>query len=286
MKHFSADQAQQIQQLILDCGQLAEQMAVKEFEIFEKGPGDYVTSIDQMLDAQLASGFAALFPQDGVITEENTRSRKAFRRDYSRLWCIDPIDGTEDFMQRRQHYAVMVGLLHNYEPVAGWVYAPAFKQLYYGGPEWGLFQLTAGRPPEPLIPVEPAAPSADFCPVLIGDKDQRRFGEAIAHLIPEGQFYSLGSFGLKVMEVVCGRAGMYLYFNGRVKLWDTTGPLALAKAAGLVCCDLEGNPLSFEPDAIDPETLSHHQPILIGWSRYIETFYSDIRQAIASVTNS
>uniref|UniRef100_A0ACD5GPR5 Uncharacterized protein n=1 Tax=Desertifilum tharense IPPAS B-1220 TaxID=1781255 RepID=A0ACD5GPR5_9CYAN len=66
------------------------------------------------------------------------------------------------------------------------------------------------------------------------------------------------------MEVVCGRAGLYVYLNGRVKLWDTVELVAIAKAAGLVCCDLEGNPLSFHPDAIHPDTLAHYQPIIIG----------------------
>ena len=286
MNPISPELDQSIRQLLRSCGQYAEQMAASQFEVFEKGPDDYVTSIDAALDRKLSAAFTAMFPHDGVITEEDAESRKEFHFGANRLWCIDPIDGTEDFIHRKRDYAVMVGLLQNQQPLAGWLYAPAYDQLYYGGPEWGLFQATADAPPEALIVTEPAPPTAGFCPILIGHRDQAQFGRAIAQFIPEAQFYSLGSFGLKVVDVVLGRAGLYLYFNGRVKVWDTAGPLALAKAAGLVCCDLEGRSLSFSHDDVDGETLAHKQPILVGWSRYIELLRPKLKAAVEAIAQT
>lgn len=283
MNPISLELDQRIRQLVRSCGQYAEQMAASQFEVFEKGPDDYVTSIDAALDQKLSAAFKLMFPDDGVITEENAQSRTKFHDRYSRLWCIDPIDGTEDFIHRKRDYAVMIGLLQNHQPIAGWLYAPAYDQLYYGGSNWGLFQASADAAPEPMVVTEPAPPTVGFCPVLIGHRDQSRFGSAIAHLIPEAQFYSLGSFGLKVVDVVLGRAGLYLYFNGRVKLWDTVGPLALAKAAGLVCCDLEGRSISFSPQDIDTDTLAHKQPILVGWAKYVESLRPKLKAAVETV---
>jgi 3'(2'), 5'-bisphosphate nucleotidase len=281
MTHRFTDQLQTIQQLIRDCGLLSQQLAADPFQVYEKGVDDYVTSVDRTLDQHLTAGFSDLFPADGIITEENAASWQMFNQDYRRLWLIDPLDGTEDFIQGKPHYSVMVGLLEAYQPVAGWIYAPTSDQLYFGGSDWGLFQRTGDRLAVPLTPVEPPPPSADFCPLLIGYKDQRRYGQAIAQLIPEAQFDCIGSFGLKVMRVICGQAGLYLYLNGRVKLWDTTGPLALAQQAGLICCDLAGNPLRFTPDAIDSTTLVHQQPIVIGWASYVEALRSRLQQAVA-----
>jgi 3'(2'), 5'-bisphosphate nucleotidase len=271
---------QQIRQVLRDCGLQAEQMAKKGFEVSQKGPEDYVTSIDAALDRQLLTAFSLLFPEDGVITEENAESRRQFQADYARLWCIDPLDGTEEFIQKQREYAVMVGLLQDYQPIAGWIYSPTEAVLYYGGPTWGLFQTLADQPPTALLPVPAPVPSPTCCPIIIGHRDQTRYGAAIARQIPAAQFYCLGSFGLKVMEVVLGRAGLYLYFNGRVKLWDTTGPLALAQTAGLVCCDLEGNSIGFSPATVDSGTLVHHQPIIVGWHHYVEQFLPRIRQAV------
>lgn len=255
-------------------------MAVQPFEVFQKGPDDYFTTIDSLLDQKLSSAFSHWFPKDGVITEENSSSKKAFFADYLRLWCIDPLDGTEEFIHHRHSYAVMVGLLQNYQPIAGWIYAPASDRIYCGGINWGVFHAIADDPLLPLLGVEPASPTSSFCPVIIGHRDKTKFGAAIAQLIPEVQFYSLGSFGLKVMEVVRGRAGLYLYFNGRVKIWDTAGPLALAEAAGLICCDLSGRPISFLPDDIDLATLAHKQPILVGWPNYIDHLLPKLQKAI------
>ncbi|NJL86334.1 MAG: inositol monophosphatase family protein [Leptolyngbyaceae cyanobacterium SM1_1_3] len=280
--YLSSWQQEKIQSLMIEAGQKAKQLASQEFEVFEKGFEDYVTNVDRLLDQMLASGFAALFPDDGVITEENTASRQVFDTKQSRLWLIDPIDGTEDFIHHRQNYAVMAGLLQDYQPVLGWIYAPTHQKFYWGGADWGLFRAIAAEPSEPLLP-KMAELEPQRCTIILGDRDQRRFGQAIAEQIPTVQFYSLGSFGLKVMEVLQGRAGLYVYLNGRVKLWDTTGPIALARAAGLTCCDLTGAPLSFSPAQIEPKTLSHRQSIVIGWPDCVSALRPQLQQAVTRV---
>jgi 3'(2'), 5'-bisphosphate nucleotidase len=275
--------AESIHQLILDCGQQARQLATDGFDVFEKGKDDYVTSVDRSLDAQLAQGLAYLFPQDGIISEENFSSKQVFQNTEQRLWLVDPIDGTDDFIHRQPHYAVMVGVLRHYLPVAGWVYAPALHQLYCGGEDWGLFQINAHYSLEPLVPTAPPPHDGDVCPMMIGYTDRKRFGHAIAQQIPNVQFHGIGSFGLKVMEVIRGRVGLYLYMNQRVKLWDTTGPIALAQAAGLICCDLEGNAIAFDQSGINAETLRHRQPILVGWPSYIQNLRPLLHRAVVEV---
>lgn len=271
-----------IHDLLLDCGDYALQQSKQSFQVFEKGVDDFVTTVDKALDQRLLQGFQQLFPDDGIITEENIATLQQFGEAYRRLWFIDPIDGTDDFIQGRTDYSVMVGQVVDGDPVAGWVYAPAYEHLYWGGSNWGLFQQSAQGEPNPLTAIEPTfSPDAPWS-MVIGDKDRRRFGPALKEHLPGVQFVSLGSFGLKVLSVVRGKAGLYGYFNGRVKLWDTTGPLAIARAAGLTCCDLEGNPIQFGPPHVEPKTLVHRQAILVGWPAYIERLLPLIRAAITS----
>lgn len=281
MPYLSTAHLEKIRWLLTDCGRQARQLALETFEVYEKGVEDYVTDVDRALDQQLFQGLTTLFPGERVISEENPGSRQLFAQGdgESRLWLIDPIDGTDDFINGLPHYSVMLGLLEGGQPQAGWVYAPMFERLYFGGPELGLFLADGDRPPTSLIPMQPLL-SADHCPILIGTKDVKRFGASILSLIPEAQFSCIGSFGLKVLEVIQGHAGLYVYGNRRVKLWDTVGPLALAQMAGLVCCDLEGTPLRFTADAVDTETLAHYQTIVVGWPHYVEALRSRLRQAI------
>jgi 3'(2'), 5'-bisphosphate nucleotidase len=158
--------------------------------------------------------------------------------------------------------------------------------LFFGGPHWGLFSNIGNNDPQPIAIQAPIPPAPGFCPVMIGDKDLRVYGAAITAEIPTVQFYTLGSFGLKVMQVIQARAGLYLYLNLRVKLWDTTGPLALAQAAGLVCCDLEGQPLQFSPNAITADSLAHEQTIIIGWPSYVEALLPRLQAAVQRVNAS
>ncbi|MDB9525151.1 inositol monophosphatase family protein [Oscillatoria sp. CS-180] len=281
MPPLSVDENTQILQTLLHSGHQARQAALETFDVFEKGHEDYVTTVDRALDRYLSQAFATQFPADGIITEENQSSAAQFLTAYRRLWVIDPIDGTEDFINRGQHYSVMVGLLENDQPQAGWVYAPAQDRLYWGGPEWGLFQRGSDGKTVSLHPCPQKL--GDRSILLLGDRDQRRFGNAISDRIPKLTFNSIGSFGLKVLEVIKGQAGLYVYLNGRVKLWDTTGPLALAAAAGLTCCDLDGFPIRFSINNVYPHTLIHRQPMLIGWPEYVKALRPQIRQAVIDI---
>lgn len=280
-----------IRKLLLECGQEALALSAQSFEVFEKGINDYVTSVDRRLDMKLSTAFEQWFPEDGVITEENHASKQLFKQDYERLWLIDPIDGTDDFISGEENYSVMVGLLVNGRPRAGWVYAPAHRHLVWGGSDWGLFHQHQDSPT--VLTPKPPPDLNVACPIMIGDKDRRRYGEMLGQVLKEKhpqlaatvQFLSLGSFGLKVIEVIKGQAGLYLYLNGRVKLWDTTGPIALAQAAGLTCCDLEGQLLRFEGSAIDTASLTHHQAIVVGWPDYVDLLLPAIQQTVHQALN-
>lgn len=282
MDRIASEFNPKITQVLQECGQQIELLS-QSFEVAQKGPGDYVTNVDRYLDRKLAQAFRGMFPQDGIITEENEASRRLFHQGYEQLWCIDPLDGTESLVNGRQDYSVMVGLLRDYQPIAGWIYSPARSRLYYGGHDWGLFEIRSQELPKAMIPQMPPPPSASFCPVQIGFQDRKTYGRAITQFIPHIQFNSLGSFGLKVLEVIFGRVGLYFYFNRRVKLWDTVGPIALAQKAGLVCCDLEGQPLEFTPNAIDPDSLAHEQMIVIGWPDYVEALLPGLQKAVSSI---
>ena len=268
----------EICQFIREIGQKAIHLRAAGFQVDEKGFDDYVTNVDRELDHLLSQKFQSWFPDDAVISEENPRSRELWQQDSKkeqRFWFIDPIDGTDDFIHGRNFYSVMVGLLEDFQPVLGWVYAPKSDRLYFGGTAInGLFIATNGNVPEVLYPHEPIGARRDR--IIVSKKDDLAYGDAIRTAVPNVEFYSLGSFGLKVMEVVQGRASAYIYLNRRVKLWDTVGPLAIAKAAGLICCDLEGREIGFGYDDINSEKLTHNQLIVIGWSKFIDEYLDAI----------
>ncbi|MCS7030600.1 MAG: inositol monophosphatase family protein [Gloeomargarita sp. SKYG116] len=269
-----------IRELLRACGAQARRMGETGFTVMEKGPADYVTTVDQALDARLTHQFRQWFPEDGLITEENPDSRYDYTAGRPRLWCIDPIDGTDDFVHQRPYYSLMVGLLEHYQPTAGWIYAPVLERMYWGGPSYGVYQQLPDQRVMPLPQKRPEPPSVWYCPLMIGDKDRERYGPALQKLIPGADLQTMGSFGLKVVEVIRGRALAYMYFNRRVKLWDTVGPIAIAQAAGLTCCDLDGQRLRFDPQVVDAVTLCHCQRIVVGWPEFLPKLLPLIQEAV------
>ncbi|MBW4418570.1 MAG: inositol monophosphatase family protein [Myxacorys californica WJT36-NPBG1] len=277
----------EIRRIIRACGQHAKYLATQRFDVSEKGPDDFVTSVDQALDRKLTEQFTTLFPQDYIVSEENPTSRPHFQQD-QRLWCIDPLDGTKDFIQGDRNYSVLVGVLEKNAgspgsamPSAGWIYAPEYDLMYHSTPESGIWRTQGDADPKLLNPV--ASSRFDRPKVMIGEIDFANFGSALSQAIPEIEFVRApGSFGLKVVSAALGEADLYVYFNKRVKVWDTVASIAIAQAAGLVCCDLEGQPISYASDQINLETLAHHQSIVIGWASYVELLLPRLRSAMLS----
>ncbi len=260
------ERAGAIRDVILRAGQKAQVMRAQGLRVDQKGPGDFVTQVDRALDADLSQAFENLFPQDVVISEENTASVGRFQDRPRRFWCIDPVDGTRDFIETGRDYAVMVGALDRGEAIAGWVYEPEADRLYYGGLGWGLYCQENDRA-QVCYPQPPIQGGR----VIVGDADRDNYGALLRQKLPEIELWNRpGSFGLKIIDVILGRAEALFYFNRRVKLWDTVGPMALARQAGLRICDLQGNPLSFSD--LDPATLGHRQAIILGWPHAVDNY--------------
>jgi 3'(2'), 5'-bisphosphate nucleotidase len=267
------DNYAQVGQILRAAGQKALTLRAEGFQVAEKGVNDYVTNVDQELDQWLTQQIKQLFPDHKIISEENSRSFQGWGTRQGSYWLIDPIDGTEDFIQNLGTYAVMAGLLENGCAKLGFIYAPERDLLYWGGALAGGFYVN--DVPQPLAPVE-----LTDCQVILSKKDQRNYGAAIMQAVPHAKFYSLGSFGLKVLEVVMGKANAYIYLNRRVKLWDTVAPLAIAKARNFVCTDLRGQEISFSPQAVQPETLTHHQEVFVASRQFNDRYREKIYHAL------
>lgn len=268
----------QLDRLLCTWGQKAlEWRKAQDFQITEKTPGDYVTTIDQSLDRAITEQLALWFPGDGILSEENPAQYGLWHNTHRRLWCIDPIDGTSDLIEGKAGYSVMAGLLENVTPIAGWVYAPATDTLYFGDAKTAKVLRFQGPIAEEVAIFPPPGGKMQ---VILSPKDDRAYGVGIRQVFPDADFYSMGSFGLKVMEVVLGKASIYLYLNRRVKVWDTVAPLAIADAAGLTCCDLQGRPIGFDHNAIDGESLAHRQVVIVGWPKTIEQYLPKLQQVL------
>ena len=220
--------------LVQEAGRLALSMR-EGVEINRKGePDDNVTAADFALSKLISSGLSQRFPDDCVVSEED--SEHLFAEGKRRLWIIDPIDGTQNYILDDGQYCVMVGLMIDRQPFFGWVYAPTSSKLYFGGPDFGAF----GRRAEQKIDYAQLSamdPRGD-ARLLMGSRDRKANPWVLD--LQNVSLVKTGSIGLKVGRILDGEADVFAHLSRKLKIWDTAGPAPIALGAGLEVGILEG----------------------------------------------
>jgi len=172
--------------------------------------------------------------EDGLLSEEEKDNFE--RLDQSRVWIVDPVDGTREYGEARADWAVHVGLAVDGAPVLGAVALPGADALYRSDAP-----VVVPPAPETLrMVVSRTRPAAEAVFVA---------GELGAELVP------MGSAGAKAMAVIRGEADIYLHSGGQFE-WDSCAPVAVALAHGLHCSRIDGSPLVYnQRDTYLPDLL-------------------------------
>ena len=180
---------------------------------------------DQTANQFLVHALRSLRPDDGLLSEESKDTPERLAR--SRVWIIDPVDGTREYGEERSDWAVHVGLAIDGAAQIGAVALPGLD---------GGVVIRSDRPvpaalhdgPTRLV-VSRTRPPAEALEVA------RRLG---------GELVEMGSAGAKAMAVVRGEAEIYLHSGGQYE-WDNCAPVAVAQAHGLHCSRIDGGPLVY-----------------------------------------
>jgi 3'(2'), 5'-bisphosphate nucleotidase len=189
---------------------------------------------DREANALILRRLAEHRPDDAVLSEESADDPA--RLDAQRVWIVDPLDGTREFAERREDWAVHIALAIDGNAVVGAVALP---------PRGVVLASDAPPPlPDPRTPprmlVSRSRPS-----LLCSDVGARIGAETIG----------MGSAGAKAMAVVRGEAEIYLHSGGQHQ-WDNCAPVAVALAAGLHASRIDGTPIVYnQPSTLVPDLL-------------------------------
>lgn len=173
-------------------------------------------------------------PDDGLLSEESKDTDARLSK--SRVWIIDPVDGTREYSEGRSDWAVHVALAIDGAPVIGAVALPALNLVLRTDQP----AIIAPAPAQLRMVVSRTRPAPEAVAVA----------EALgAELIP------MGSAGAKAMAVVRGEADIYLHTGGQYE-WDSCAPVAVAAAHGLHVSRVDGSPLVYnQRDVYMPDLL-------------------------------
>ncbi len=202
-----------------------------------------VTEADERAEAIILEGIAKAFPGIPVVAEESVAAGRIPNIDGKAFFLVDPLDGTKEFVNKRDDFTVNIALIENGTPVAGVVYAPAKGVAWAGGD---------GRIEKLLIDgdfnvrsregIRCRKPTGDLTAVASRSHNSP---ETEAFLTEKGitSIKSVGS-SLKFCLVAEGEADVYPRF-GRTMEWDTAAGDAVLRAAGGMTVDLDGNPFRY-----------------------------------------
>ena len=210
---------------------------------------------DQVANQFLVHALRQARPDDGLLSEESKDTEERLAK--SRVWIVDPVDGTREYGEERSDWAVHVGLAIDGVPEVGAVALPGLDD--------GIV-LRTDRP-QP-VPNHTGAPR-----LLVSRTRPAAEALAVAERLG-GELVAMGSAGAKAMAVVRGEADIYLHSGGQYE-WDSCAPAAVARAHGLHTSRIDGSPLIYnQPDTYMPD-------LLISRPEWAEPVLSALRTAAA-----
>ena len=115
----------------LSAGKIAKEISERGVKITIKSDNSPVTDGDLAVDNFLKKRISNLTPNISIISEESVDLSLKDKKVNNNFWLIDPIDGTRDYIKKREEYTLNAALIINYEPVIGIIYAPAKDRLFY-----------------------------------------------------------------------------------------------------------------------------------------------------------
>jgi 3'(2'), 5'-bisphosphate nucleotidase len=201
-----------------------------DFDVRAKDDASPVTIADEVADSLIFAGLKKHFPDIALVTEEQAASHT---KAHSTFLIVDPLDGTKEFINRRDEFTVNIALVQNGIPTLGVVYAPAINRLFYtvthetAVEEIAPFNKTTFGEQKPIYVAEPDNDAL----IVVASKSHRdqATDDYLSHYKVKGS-KSAGS-SLKFCLLAAGEADFYPRL-GRTMEWDTAAGDAILRAAG------------------------------------------------------
>lgn len=209
------------------------------FEVSYKRDGESVTkadieSNDVIRQILSASGYP-------ILSEETLDTRDRFSKE--RLWVVDPLDGTNDFVERTGEFSILVGLISDGKPQLGIVMQPTTSRWYVAERDKGAFFLSGGEWCR-LKTVEGEARLSDFR-LVMSRHHLEELEKKFLTYIGIKAFVQKGSSGLKIVDIASNYFDAYFTFTNKINQWDLSAADCILTEAGGVVTNFAGLPIIY-----------------------------------------
>ncbi len=233
----------EINRIAREAGEKIMQVYRDGFEVKTKADNSPLTAADMAAHHHIEAELNKLQPVYPVLSEESASQPFAKRAASETYWLVDPLDGTKEFINRRDSFTVNIALIHQHKPVLGVVYAPALDVLYYASLAHGSYKQQAEGPVQRIH----ARKMPDH-PVFAGSRSHAsemllKFLENVKAEKGEYELISIGS-SLKMCLIAEGSADLYPRL-GLTSEWDTAAAHCVVEEAGGKLVQTDMSPLLY-----------------------------------------
>ncbi len=241
--------------LALDAAQKAAEIVLniykQDFSVSQKDDNEPITQADiQSNQVILKSLSQSEFP----ILSEESPNQKEKRIDSKKLWIIDPLDGTTDFVSKTDEFTIMIALVEKNQPIMGVISHPTENKLYVSQKGQGAYRYYN----EEWMKLEVSTASIISQCRAVGSRfHQSEQEKNFLKTLDISKFTSRGS-SLKVLDISSAKAELYFTTSNKIKQWDTCASNSIISEAGGMMTDMLGQILSY-----NTETVNHQNGILV-----------------------
>lgn len=240
-----SSQLSTVAQFAREAGELIMNIYRSDFSVTYKGPSDPVTEADQIANNFIVGKLKEQFPHDSIVAEESPLSVKLSPT--GRVWYVDPLDGTKEFINKNGEFSVMIGLALEGQAKLGVVYQPAQDILYAGISDHEAWMET-DRVRKPLKASTDSHPES--LTLIVSRSHRNPHIDTIKQHIGMTQEFACGSVGIKIGCIANRQADVYIEPGPFTSLWDACAPEAIIRGAGGQFTDIYGEPILYGHDTL------------------------------------
>jgi len=199
-----------------------------------------VTAADKAADALILDRLRTAFPGDAFLTEESPEDTSRFGK--SRVWIIDPLDGTRDFIAQTGDFSVHIGLCVDGQALLGVVYQPVRQALYYARRGAGAFMESSGVASR--IHTSTRKETSELRVGISRLNPDEGLGKCLAASGLAPRAVAMGA-SVKHMALARGEIDAVLNLSSAEMEWDTCAPEVILAESGCTVSDGDGNPFRY-----------------------------------------
>ena len=255
------DEITLLDSIVREAGQRVLELAREGFEIMIKPDSSQVTTADLAVDQLLKQHILKAYPDDGWLSEESPDDRQ--RLEKNRVWILDPIDGTRNFISQVPQYAISIALVEHHKPIIGMIFNPATNEMFSAIKDRGAYLNER--------PISTKSSSTEPVTCLANLSNTQR--QQVQELEPAIDFQDFGSIAYALALQASGHVAITLN-PGSQNEWDIAAGVLLIQESGGIVHDRFGQAIPFNQSIPTTRGVIATRPDLTATvERLLETFH-------------